>query len=80
VAQMATTVISPVQAYSMSLGVSEADLPALPDLYIDPFLQEGPLVSVGLLPAGSSLASVDYLPPPPCTPVVPPVPTGPAGP
>jgi hypothetical protein len=50
VAQMSNIVVSPIQSYAMSLQVGDADLPALPDLYIDPFLQEGPLVSVGLLP------------------------------
>jgi len=77
VAQMATTVISPSQSYSTSLPVDDSSLSSLPNLYIDPFGQDGPLVNIGLLPSGSNFATVDYLPPPACTPVVPPPPSGP---
>lgn len=78
IAQMATTVKSPVQSYSMSLAVDEDTLTSLPSLYIDPFMQEGPLISIGDLPAGSSFADIDYLAAPACTPAVPTAP--PAGP
>jgi len=72
--QMAKTVQSPWQSYSNSMVVDAATLPALPDLYIDPFGQEGPLVSVGYLPAGSAVGAVDYVAPPVCVPVIPPTP------
>lgn len=77
VAEISSKVVSPAQSYSAAMGVSEDSLGALPGLYIDPFGEEGPLVDIGLLPPGSGFASIDYLPPPVCTPVVPPVPTGP---
>lgn len=77
VAEISSKVVSPSQSYSASMGVSDSTLGALPGLYIDPFGEEGPLVDIGLLPPGSGFASVDYLPPPACTPVLPPVPASP---
>lgn len=71
VAEVSSKVLSPVQSYGASMGVAEGTLGSLPSLYIDPFGEEGPLVNIGLLPPGSSLAPVDYFPPPACTPVVP---------
>lgn len=70
-AQMAKVVQSPWQTYGNSVSVGAGMLGSLPNYYIDPFGQEGPLVSVGYLPAGSSVGGVNYLAPPACTPVVP---------
>lgn len=73
-ANMEQIVSSPWQSFSLSLGVGSELLPQLPALFIEPFGQEGPLVDVGWLPAGSVMGMVSYLPPPVC---VPPTPAGP---